>query len=222
MTSFLSKTYTYKSHEALKAVVRRIRSLWLQPQFSHCGTSSRFERIGKLVGAEAISIGDRCYFTEGFYLTAWVNHNPNVKITIGDNCDFGAYNHITSTNNIIIGDHLLTGKWVTITDNSHGETGAESLLLPPSQRPIVSKGTVVIGNNVWIGEKATILPGVTIGDGAVIAANAVVTKDIPAFSVAGGIPAKVLKTNLTKQGGVKQIDNQCVVNYSSLFLQYAA
>ena len=62
-------------------------------------------------------------------------------------------------------------------------------------RPTTSKGRVVIGNNVWIGDKATILPGVTIGDGAIIAANAVVTKDVPQYSVVGGNPAKVIKIN---------------------------
>ena len=62
-------------------------------------------------------------------------------------------------------------------------------------RPVVSKGSVIIGNNVWIGDKATILPNVTIGDGAVIAANSVVTKDVPAYSVVAGNPAKVIKEN---------------------------
>lgn len=53
----------------------------------------------------------------------------------------------------------------------------------PISRPIVSKGPIHIGKNVWIGEKATILPGVTIGDGAVIAANAVVNKDVPPYTL---------------------------------------
>ena len=53
---------------------------------------------------------------------------------------------------------------------------------------------MIIGNNVWIGEKATILPGVHIGDSVVIAANSVVTKDIPSFSVAEGVPAQIIKT----------------------------
>lgn len=80
-----------------------------------------------------------------------------------------------------------------ITDNSHGETDYDSLKMLPIKRPITSKGPVIIGNNVWIGDKATILPGVTIGDGSVIAANAVVTKDVPPYSVVGGNPAIVLK-----------------------------
>ena len=66
-------------------------------------------------------------------------------------------------------------------------------------RLVVSKGSVIIGNNVWIGDKATILPNVTIADGAVIAANSVVTKDVPAYSVVAGNPAKVVKQAKTPQ-----------------------
>lgn len=65
-----------------------------------------------------------------------------------------------------------------------------------------TKGDVVIGNDVWIGSGSTILSGVKIGDGAVIAANSVVVKDIPAYAIAGGNPAKVLKMRFSR----KQID----------------
>lgn len=65
--------------------------------------------------------------------------------------------------------------------------------MAPNQRPLYSKGAVHIGNNVWIGQNACIMPGVTIADGAIIAANSVVTHDIPAYSVAAGAPAKVIK-----------------------------
>lgn len=67
--------------------------------------------------------------------------------------------------------------------------------MPPTQRPIYSKGPVVIGDNVWIGDKATILPNVSIGKGAIIAANSVVTKDVPEYSVFAGNPAKIIKQN---------------------------
>lgn len=85
------------------------------------------------------------------------------------------------------------GRWVTISDNDHGEVIREQLDTPPADRPLHVKGPVTIGSNVWIGDKATILSGVTIGDGAVIAANSVVTKDIPAYTVAAGNPAHVIK-----------------------------
>lgn len=188
-----SRLYSYKTNAFIRHVKRGIRSKWLIPQFKSCGKNSRFEEIGMLVGAENISIGDFCFFTKGFYLTAWTKNGKNGNITIGNSCDFGAYNHITATNKIVIGDNLLTGKWVTITDNSHGESTFEMMQIHPSKRPNVSKGPVIIGKNVWIGDKVTILPGVTIGDGAIIAANAVVTKNVPSYSIVAGNPARILK-----------------------------
>ena len=86
----------------------------------------------------------------------------------------------------------MFGRMVTVTDNSHGATTIDDLSKAPHMRKVISKGEVVIGENVWIGDKATILPGVHIGKGAVVGANAVVTKDVPPFSVVGGIPARVL------------------------------
>lgn len=147
-----------------------------------------------------ISIDDNTTFEESLFLTAWDSYlycekpqlfNPEIKI--GKNCHFGAFNHITAINYIQIGDGCLTGKWVTITDNSHGSTEISDLLIEPIMRPLFSKGPVIIGRNVWIGDKATILPNVRIGDGSVIAANAVVTKDVPAFCVAVGNPALIIK-----------------------------
>lgn len=159
--------------------------------------------IRQLRGENLISIGPCNTFQEGLTLTSWQNDEYPADIVIGSHCSFGAYNHITSYNHISIGDHCLTGKWVTITDNSHGHTDFASLHTPPNSRSIVSKGPVVIGRNVWIGDKATILPGVTIGDGAVIAANAVVTHDVPAYSVVGGNPSKIIKDLRNNEDGKK-------------------
>ena len=61
------------------------------------------------------------------------------------------------------------------------------------KRKVVSKGAVVIDDNVWIGDKVSIMPGVHIGEGSIIAANAVVTKNIPPYSIAAGVPAKVIR-----------------------------
>jgi len=148
------------------------------------------------LGEECISISSGTHFGKGCILSAWTKtcegtYSPEIEI--GEGCDFGMYNHITATNRIKIGHHLLTGKWVTISDNNHGLTNWETLHTEPLMRPIVSKGPVVIGDNVWIGEKATILSGVTIGDGVVIAANSVVTKDVPAYCVVAGNPARIIK-----------------------------
>ena len=177
-----------------------LRSLWLKKQFKKTGVSVLFQKVDFLKGAEHILIGDNTFFEKNLYLSAWDSYTtkesvqtftPSIKI--GSNCHFGAFNHITAINSIEIGDNLLTGKNVTITDNSHGSSNLNDLLIEPVLRPLISKGPIKIGSNVWIGDKATILPNVTIGDGAVIAANAVVTKNVPAYTVAAGNPAKIIK-----------------------------
>ena len=113
-------------------------------------------------------------------------------MNIGDDC------HITSSNKIVIGDNVLFGKKVTVTDNSHGRCdNLDELSFHPIIRDVFSKGAVIIKDRVWIGDKATILPGVTIGEGAIVGANSVVTKDVPDNCIVAGIPAKIIK-NFTK------------------------
>lgn len=88
---------------------------------------------------------------------------------------------------ISIGHDVAFAKGVTIRDSdSHSINGNKDITAP-----------IRIGNHVWIGVNATILKGVTIGDGAVIAAGAVVTRDVPAHTLAGGVPAKVIKTEIS-------------------------
>ena len=176
----------------------------LYQSFSNDLKDVHFGIIGQIRCPQCISIGKGSGFGDWLYLTAWDSFHCVIdgreteqhftpSLIIGDDCHFGAFNHITCINSIHIGDRLLTGKWVTITDNNHGDTSGDTLRVSPIMRPLVSKGPVVIGNDVWIGDKATILPGVTIGDGAVIAANSVIVKDVPAYSVVAGNPAKVVK-----------------------------
>ena len=80
-----------------------------------------------------------------------------------------------------------------INDNLHGNICRMELDIAPNLRPLTSKGPIIIEDNVWIGEMVCILSGVSIGKGAIIAAGSVVTKDIPAYTIAAGIPAKVIK-----------------------------
>lgn len=154
-----------------------------------------FYGVDLLEGEQYIRIGDNTSFGKGLYLTAWKVCDKDPELHIGKNCSFGAYNHLSCANRIEIADGVLTGKFVSIIDNSHGETDFDTLQIQPTQRPCVSKGPVRIGRNVWIGDKVTILPNVSIGEGAVIAANAVVTKDVPPFCIVAGNPAKVIKVS---------------------------
>lgn len=117
--------------------------------------------------------------------------NPSIKI--GNNVSFNSDIHIGCINKIEIGDNCLFASRIYITDHDHGDTSVEMLNIVPDLRPLKSKGPVIIKRNVWVGEGAAILAGVTIGENSIIATNAVVTKDVPANAVVGGIPAKIIK-----------------------------
>lgn len=113
-------------------------------------------------------------------------------LSVGDNVFINSYCHIGCINKIVIGNNVMIGSGVLITDHQHG-TLADSDI-PVADRKLVSKGSVVIGDNVWIGEHVCILSGVSIGEGSIIGANAVVTKSIPAHSLAVGVPATVIES----------------------------
>lgn len=114
-----------------------------------------------------------------FYSDFGLNIKLGKNVVINNACCFQDQGGIT------IGDGSLIGHQVVLATINHD--------LSPSRRGDMTFAPIVIGKNVWVGAHATILQGVTIGDGAVIAAGAVVTKDVPANTVVGGVPAKIIK-----------------------------
>lgn len=173
-----------------------LRGLIHAHEFKSWGYRNKLHKYALITHPECISVGSRNSFESQIHLTAWTNYGSqqfSPKLVIGNGCKFGAYNHISCINQIIIEDGFLSGKWVSIVDNAHGMNDLENLIIEPSKRELYSKGSVFIGRNVWVGDKVTILPNVTIGEGAVIAANSVVTHDVPAFAVVAGNPARVMK-----------------------------
>lgn len=123
-----------------------------------------------------------------------VNVRPHVyfsrgsQISIGDDSMIGERSIIASYGNVRIGNQVMMGPEVLIYTGNHGT----KLGVPMMRQPIECKD-VTIGNDVWIGARCIILPGVRIGDGAVIAAGAVVTSDVPENTIVGGVPARPIK-----------------------------
>lgn len=177
----------------MQIIKDNIYSLWIKNSIGHAYEHTIICHGCTFHGLKNIHIGNYTYISSHSILSTWtIGNKPFLKI--GNNCNIGEYNHYSAANRIIIGNGVLTGRWVTITDNNHGSFTKEQLQVSPIIRPIVPKGEIIIDDNVWIGDKATILAGVHIGEGSIIGANSVVTKDIPPFSIAVGNPAKIIKT----------------------------
>lgn len=165
---------------------------YLRRRFAHFGNSVIAWKALKLIGLQFITVGDDTNIECGVQLSARTAGYATPRIVIGNGCQLRAGCHVTAVCSITIGDYLLTGTNVLITDNAHGDTLPDTLQLPPKERPLVSKGPVTIGNRVWMGNNVCIMPGVTIGDGAVIGAGSIVTHDVPAGSVVVGQPAHII------------------------------
>lgn len=162
-----------------------------------CVNCSFMRPLNYVLGEKYFSIGERTIIGKYSSLTAWDNYQGEKftpKVSIGENCNLGEYLHLTCIDEVVIGSGVLTGRWVTITDNAHGSSEEISEGTVPHDRKLYSKGPVIIEDNVWIGDKATILPGITIGKNSIVGANSVVTKSVPPNSVVAGNPAKVICT----------------------------
>ena len=112
----------------------------------------------------------------------------STRISLGDNSGIGAYSKIQG--NTHIGDNVMMGPECIIYTRNHEFSSTD---IPMCQQGFQEERSVYIGNDVWIGSRVTILPGVKIGNGVIIGASAVVTKDIPDYAVAAGNPAVVKK-----------------------------
>lgn len=109
---------------------------------------------------------------------------------VGDNTIIGIRNSFAAINGVYIGNNVLFAGYVHVTDHSHGY---EDITRPIEGQPLISKGPVVIEDDCWLGFNCEILSGVHIGRHCVVAAHAVVTHDVPAYSIVAGNPARVIK-----------------------------
>lgn len=174
----------------------RIRLYLILPNFKSIGKNPHFSFPITTNGTENISIGNNFTIGERCKLRTfpdWNNQIFSPKISIANNVTIQSDCHISAIDAVIIEDNVLIASFVYISDISHGKIDKEELPIPPLERPLYSKGPIRICKNVWIGEKASILPGVTIGEGSIIGANSVVTHDIPPFSIACGAPARIIR-----------------------------
>jgi NDP-sugar pyrophosphorylase family protein len=191
----ISFLYPERFLSNLKEVNKYIYGAKIKRKFCQHGKNVVIIPSMELKGGKYIAVGENFSAGSGMILQCWDEYQTEKylpKLIIGSNAEFGRNNHIGCINEIIIGDNILTGNNVYITDHNHGAVTSNDLNIAPIKRKLYSKGPVSIGNNVWLGDNVTIMPGVTIGDNVIVGANAVVTKNIAANCVAVGVPARVI------------------------------
>ena len=159
------------------STVGRFSLLTGKAHFHFCGTTH---------------IGDR--FTVEGLVAVTIKVEPGASLFIGDGVYMNAGASIYAYHDLIIGNNVLMAPFVYIIDDDTHQVE------PGSAQ---HKGPIIVGNNVWLGRNVAVLSGVTIGDGAVIGANSVVTKSIPPNSFAAGSPAQVLRKLDIPQGWLR-------------------
>jgi acetyltransferase-like isoleucine patch superfamily enzyme len=168
-------------------------SLGSIPEIAHPRSLVIFGRnihLGKY--AQIICASDNCV-----RFTSWPSKQADAEIVIGNYCLIAPGVRISAAQSIRIGDNCMFAANVTISDSDwHG--------IYNRIRPFRCTKSVVIENNVWLGERVIVNKGVTIGENSVVGAGAVVTKDIPANSVAAGNPARIIKTINPKRRMLKR------------------
>jgi len=133
---------------------------------------------------QGIDIGDNVFVGRNTII-----YCQNGDVEIGDNANIGSNCQIFSAKRVQIGNNVLIAAYTYLVGGGH--------IYKDPDIPVIEQGRtasgIEIGDNVWLGASVKVLDGVSIGEGAIIAAGAVVTEDIPSFAIAGGIPAKVIK-----------------------------
>ncbi|MDD4239736.1 MAG: acyltransferase [Desulfotomaculaceae bacterium] len=166
---FLTGYYTFMAGRLLQSV----------------GRDTVFEGMFDVPLCHRVAIGDECLFAPGvsFVVTDTGSITLGNRIYIGRNCV------LSSEIGISIGDNTMLAEFVSVIDANHSfeRNGV------PIRDQDLNALPVNIGSDVWIGRGCAILRGTTIGDGAVIGSNSVVNRDIPAYAVACGAPARVIK-----------------------------
>lgn len=170
----------------------RFWSAVYRPFFGSFGPGARVEKVLTLTNPHRIFLGARTAIARGARLEAFLNHRQypyDGKITIGDHTSIEPHAHIGAADDLRIGENVVIGSHAFITDHDHSFENLDEHI---GEQPLTVSPTR-IEDYVWLGERVTVLKGVTIGHHAIIGANSVVTRDVPPYAIAVGTPARVVK-----------------------------
>jgi len=181
--NLIYKTYSY-FRSVCRRIVREQNYRSMRRKKLRFGEGLVLEGKVDITHAEQIQIGNRVKLGKESVLGAW----PSSELTIGDDTYIGRWTIILAYESVQIGNDCLIAPGCHITDVNHGIEYGELI----RTQNYTSK-PVRIGNDVWVGAGSSILPGVTVGDGAVIGARSVITRDVPPYAIVAGVPAKMIR-----------------------------
>jgi len=188
----------YALHVAVREGVAWLaRLLWFEPLFrsqcDHVGRGFRMEQLPYIYGHGRIEVGDDVWLSGKSTITFSNRHRSAPEISIGDGTFIGHACAFTVAEAVRIGPRCLIATGTRIADSDgHPVSAARRRAGDPT--PAEAIRPVIIGEDVWLGARCTVLKGVTIGDRSIIAAGSVLTRDVPADSLVAGNPARLIRS----------------------------
>lgn len=193
--------FRWRRH-SLPLLLSRMRVAYWRMLGMHIGKNVRMHDL-RVTWPHRVSLGDSCSLEHGVYFNCAGGYRPEVAVSLGEGCFIGSGCEFNITSRITVGKNTLIASGSRFIDHNHGTAmDADIKLQEQVELPIT------IGANVWIGANSIVLKGVTVGDGAIIAAGSVVTKPVEPFAVYAGVPAHLIRWREKKQGPLQ--DNQAI------------
>lgn len=204
---FISYIYPPRLHEKMQTIKDQLYTYYVSRTYKKC--DGIVERGSKVKGTQYITLNKRARISKASrieVIDSFLGEKYNPELIIGEKCRIGHGVHITVINKVVIGDYTNIGDRCLVSDNNHGDFSKNSytfennpkvpdvFLMYEMQRPLHSKGPVVIEHSCQIGEGSVILTGVTIGHNSIVSSNSFVRSDVPPYSIVAGNPAKVIRT----------------------------
>jgi acetyltransferase-like isoleucine patch superfamily enzyme len=180
---------TVRGYVSAKRIRDKVWSLLASGAFRDFGRASVIALPVRLLGASQISIGERVYVGPGSWLQV-IGDPTQPGITVGSDTKIAGGCVLSAAADLRIGDGVLLASNVYLSDHSHAFGRGDRFI---NLQGIDRISPVEIQDGAWLGENVVVMPGVTIGRGAVVGANSVVTEDVPPRAVAVGAPARIVK-----------------------------
>ena len=180
----------------------RFFTLLLSSQFAEIGRGARISPPFRFYGLNEMSFGENVMINSDCWLQTIPGDECCPKLIIKAHTGIGMGAHISAAKQILIEEHVLLGRNVHISDHAHA---FEDVKIPIIQQGISGIAPVSIGRETWLGQNVVVLPGVTIGRHCVIGANSVVNSSVPDFSIAVGVPARVVKRYNQETGAWERV-----------------